>query len=91
MTIFVKFGTNYHSSNILGDFNQILDGSEKVDGSDSWQRGASTFWKVLEDCDLTEVGFSGSIFNSKRKLIKSGAKAPPNFVFLNSYINNNFI
>lgn len=26
-----------------------------------WKRGVASFWRVLEDCDLLDLGFSGQV------------------------------
>ncbi|MBA0754246.1 hypothetical protein Gogos_020267 [Gossypium gossypioides] len=51
---------------VCGDFNEILYGFEKR-GDLSRENGRmEAFRKVLEDCNLRDMGFSGSWFTWKR-------------------------
>lgn len=45
---------------IGGDFNEILSYKEKEGGSNNSRRDIEPFRKVIEDCDMRDLGFSGT-------------------------------
>ncbi|KAJ1395871.1 Endonuclease/exonuclease/phosphatase superfamily [Sesbania bispinosa] len=47
---------------LLGYFNEVLYASEVSGGSFSWTR-AQKFWRVLDECDLLDIGNIGSKFS----------------------------
>ncbi|KAL7246982.1 hypothetical protein ACSBR2_001986 [Camellia fascicularis] len=47
---------------IAGDFNEISSNSEKQGGAPSTQRRLSRFVQVIDECNLTDLGFSGPKF-----------------------------
>ena len=56
-----------------GDFNELLAISEKVGGSDRFFIGMFQFREAVDDCDLVDLGFSGSCFtwNNRRDGVDS--------------------
>jgi hypothetical protein len=46
----------------IGDFNEILDQSEKVGGAPRPTRQMEDFRAVLDECHLCDLGFTGSQF-----------------------------
>ncbi|KAA3478658.1 reverse transcriptase [Gossypium australe] len=50
-----------------GDFNEILYGFEKKGGLPREERRMKAFRKVLEDCSLVDMGFSGNWFTWERE------------------------
>lgn len=59
---------------IGGDFNEILNSTEKEGGMDRVQSQMAAFNNVLVDCSLTDIGFSGFSFTW------SNNRASPNTV-----------
>ncbi|MBA0818435.1 hypothetical protein Gohar_021253 [Gossypium harknessii] len=51
---------------VCGDFNEILYGYEKKGGLAREERRMEAFRKVLEDCSLVDVGYSGNWFTWER-------------------------
>jgi hypothetical protein len=51
---------------IMGDFNEILCGSEKEGGNLRPQRCMQAFRDVLTDCNLDDLGYVGEIFTWRR-------------------------
>ncbi|KAK5794296.1 hypothetical protein PVK06_035516 [Gossypium arboreum] len=47
---------------IYGDFNEIMYGSEKKGGLPSDERRMNLFRRTLEDCQLSDIGYSGRWF-----------------------------
>lgn len=47
---------------VCGDFNEILYGFEKKDGPIREEERMKDFRKVLKDCNLIDLGFSGIWF-----------------------------
>ncbi|XP_061353952.1 uncharacterized protein LOC133298637 [Gastrolobium bilobum] len=51
---------------VIGDFNAMVDNSEKVGGSDFCWGSAQDFQNCLMDCNLNDLGFKGPMFTWKR-------------------------
>ncbi|KAA3476871.1 reverse transcriptase [Gossypium australe] len=51
---------------VAGDFNEILFGFEKNGGGQRDQRGMDAFRDTLEDCQLMDIGYSGSWYTWER-------------------------
>lgn len=47
---------------VMGDFNEILDASEKWGGRHQPVSGMNDFQEAIDQCALTDMGFSGSPF-----------------------------
>lgn len=52
---------------VAGDFNEILFSFEKVGGVSRDERRMEAFRDMLEECNLTDVGFSGPMFTWERE------------------------
>lgn len=51
---------------VLGDFNDILVDHERKGGSPNfWIRGMNGFRSMVQDCNLLDMGFQGSLFTWK--------------------------
>ena len=55
---------------ILGDFNEILMGSEKEGGALRSQRNMQNFRDALVDCNLFDMDYIGDIFTWRRGRIR---------------------
>ncbi|MFQ6644919.1 hypothetical protein Gotur_019274, partial [Gossypium turneri] len=51
---------------VCGDFNEIMYAHEKIRGATKDKRQMEEFRKALGDCALTDMGFCGQKFTSKR-------------------------
>lgn len=51
---------------VLGDFNEMLMGSEKEGGALRPQRCMQSFRDTLNECNLFDMGFVGDIFTWRR-------------------------
>lgn len=52
---------------LFGDFNLLLGCHEKEGGSNRYRREIDMFQNVVNDCELRDLGFKGSIFTWQRE------------------------
>ncbi|KAA3462160.1 reverse transcriptase [Gossypium australe] len=60
---------------VVEDFNEIMFSFEKQSGRIREERQMEAFWKVLEDCDLADLGFSGQWYTwEKGRLVSNNIR-----------------
>lgn len=42
---------------IVGNFNQVLEGTENIGGANNWRHGVDLFWKGVEDFAFIDLDF----------------------------------
>lgn len=53
---------------LMGDKNQVLLSSYKVEGREVNKRQSMAFWNVIDACNLIDMGFSSPMFTWLKKI-----------------------
>lgn len=57
---------------MIGDWNQLLSATDKFGGLNVERKLSSQFWKVINACQLRDLGFSGSKYTWVNKRSGTG-------------------
>lgn len=62
----------YKNTFMIGDWNQLLSATDKFGGLNVERKLSSQFWKVINACQLRDLGFSGSKYTWVNKRSGTG-------------------
>lgn len=62
-TELIDIGKNYPMDWLLGgDFNEVLNAQEKLEGNNIVNARVKLFWKCIQNCNLIDLGYEGPKF-----------------------------